>query len=152
MSSPYCSCWAGEVDRMALVAGLQHLIALGLPGGLIESRNIGRLHHIEARCGLAAGIKHAQRLQNGDLVGLPLGIVGQRQPHGKESPPGAHFMVALLHVAGLASWRCGVAALDHELLELVPHAVFRGGVHLPLRMIEAHVTGLTSLRRARFLD
>ena len=61
-------------------------------------------------------------------------------------------MIAVLHVAGLASGRRGIGRENVFLLQIASNAVFRGRVHLPLRVIEAHVAGLTGLRRAGFID
>ena len=142
----------GEIDGVALVAGLDHFVALGLPGGLIESREVGGFHHVEKLGGFAIRIEYAEGLQNGDAIGGPFGIFGHRQAYGEESPGGADFVIAFLHVAGLAGGRGGFRVLDFQLLEIFAHAVFRGVVHLPLWMIEAHVARLAGLRRARFFE
>ena len=54
-------------------------------------------------------------------------------------------MVSFLHVAGLTGGRSHRVGQDAHLLEQGTHAVFRTGIHLPLGMVETHVTGLARL-------
>jgi hypothetical protein len=56
-------------------------------------------------------------------------------------------MVTLRHMAGLAGGSGGPGLENAALLQVISHSVFRGRIHLPLRMVESHVTGLAGLRR-----
>jgi hypothetical protein len=74
-----------------------------------------------------------------------------RQAHRQEAPGGAHLVVAILHVAGLAGGcghRVGQGAV---LFQERAHAMLGGGVHLPLRVIKSHVASLAGLRLLRLL-
>src|SRR5215471_9976386 len=94
-----------EISGMALITGLEHGIAFFLPILLGELRHFGGLHHFEAGSRFAVWVEHAESLQDGYLVSSSRFIFRQRQANGEESPRGIHVMVAVAHVAGLASWR-----------------------------------------------
>ncbi len=61
-------------------------------------------------------------------------------------------MVPLDHVAGLAGGGGGRLRQNAALLEQRADAVLGGGVHLPLRVVEAHVAGLAGLGLTGFLQ
>ena len=58
-------------------------------------------------------------------------------------------MIPQRHVARLAAGRCDTVRQGAVLLEQIAHAVLGGAPHLPLRVVEAHVAGLTGLGLAR---
>ena len=135
-----------EVFRMALLADGGHAVALPLPVFLGQPGHVGLPDHLQARCGAALRIQHAEGLQNRGPVLRPLRIFRQGQPDGQKPPRGPHAMVSLGHVAGLARGRRGVGRQRAVLLEQVPDAVLGGRVHLPLWMVEAHVARPARLR------
>jgi len=78
----------GEIRRVALIAGFQHLVALRLPGLLIEASDVGCFHDSEPAGGIAGGIENAEGLQDGGAVGGPLLVLRQGQADGEEAPGG----------------------------------------------------------------
>jgi len=60
-------------------------------------------------------------------------------------------VVAARHVAALAGGRCGALGQDARLLQQVAHAMLRGGIHLPLGVVDAHVAGPAGLGLQGFL-
>src|SRR5208283_4553389 len=89
-----------------------------------------------------------------------------RQAQAEESPSGAHAVIAIGHVARRAH-RCarpvegGLVGVLEPVAQLhvpipvtafngVNRSVFGGRVHLPLRMVEAHVAGHAGFRTAGF--
>src|SRR5437764_13895992 len=117
---------------MTLVAGLDHLVALALPVFLGEARDIGSLDDIDKFRRLSLRIKHAQGLKNRRAVGGPLLVFWKRQANGQESPCRADFMVAILHVAGLAGGRRGIGGEAVFPLRIVAYALLRGRMLFPV--------------------
>ncbi len=142
----------GEPFRVALRADLEHPVPLGLPrlGG--QAREVGRLDRIEPSGRLAFRVEHTEALQDRDLVGRPLLVLGEREAHREEAPRRADLVVAAGHVAVLAGRRRGRRGERPVLLEQRTHAVLAGRVHLPLRVVEPHVAGLTGLGLLRLLE
>src|SRR5512141_3200992 len=101
---------------MALIAGLDHLVALTLPVFLGQAGDIGGFNYVDKFGGLALRVKYAERLQDRRAISSPLLVFRQRQPTGEECPGGSHFVIALLHVAGLTSWGSGTCRKDVLLL------------------------------------
>ncbi len=146
-----------EVLGVAVAANGDHLVSLDVEGIGAEAGHIGGLDDVEPRGRVPFGIEHAERLQDRHTVrppGVALARI-RREPvraNGKKAPGGADFVVSIRHMAGLARRRRRGRGENAVLLQQVPHAVLGGRVHLPLRMVEAHVAGRARLWLAGFLD
>ncbi len=142
----------GEVDAVAQVAGLDHLVPFSLPGLLGERRDIGGLDDFEPSGWIPGRVKDAQALEDGGAVCRPLLVLGQGKSDGQEPPGGPDFVVPFLHVAGLTRGSRDCLGKGLVLLEEIADAVLGGGVHLPLRMVKAHMAGLAGLWLLGFCD
>ncbi len=140
---------SGEVLRVAAPARPHHLLTLRLPVLLREAHHVRCLDHIESTGRVAVRIENAQPLQDRHPVSRPGRVLRQRQPHRQKAPRRPYPVVAFLHVTGLAGGSRGVRRQGLVLLQQKPHPVLRARVHLPLRVIEAHVARLARLRLAR---
>ena len=126
---------------MTPLAHLDHPVSLGLPVLLGEPGHVGPLDHFQSGRWIALGIQDPQGLKNRGPVGGPLLVLWHGQPHGQEAPRSPDFVVALGHMAGLASRRSCLLRQNAALFERMSNTVLGRRVHLPLRMVHAHVAG-----------
>ena len=91
-----------------------------------QACHVGSFDHIQP-CGcVALRIEHAERLENSDLVSLPLFILGEGKPHREKTPGCPNFMIAVLHMTGLTGWR-GHGLWQHSgLFQEMSHTMLGG--------------------------
>ena len=142
----------GKVHRVALIAGLDHFVAFALPIFLREPSQVGRFDGVDQCSWLTVGIENAKSFEDRGSVGSPLFVLRQRQADRKKSPCGTNFMVAILHVAGLAGWSSRIGGEQFSLFQIVANPMLGSRIHFPLRMIETHVAGFAGLRLLSFFD
>ena len=117
---------------------------LGIELLLRQAGHFSHLDRLQPFCPLPCRVEDTQSLENLHPVGPPRFVIF-RHTQREEAPGRHHPMITFIHVAGLAR-----RSAPRVRLDLPDGAMLGGGPHLPVGMVEAHVTGLACPRVAGF--